>query len=153
MSYAPLPCPCPAMRALLVGLAVLGAGCASAPPAHDGLETRHDLVRAFHAHGWTVRPVQSSRPLGVVGHGTMYRVQGKTVVVYDYAPPDEAATFAEEDAGRLLRLHAGLGVEVYRRSSLVVLTVGRKRTAFDLRLADLLSGDLSGPSVASRGWR
>ena len=139
------------MRALLVGLAVLGAGCAAAPPAHDGapVETRHDLVRAFHAHGWTVRPVEASRPFGVVGQGTAYRVQGTTVVVYDYASPEEAATFAKEDAGRLLRLHAGLGVEVYRRSALVVLTVGRTRTAFDLRLADLLTG----PPVASRGWR
>ena len=134
------------MRALLAGLVLLGMGCASAPRSGSPIETRHDLVRAFEAHGWTVRPVRHSRLLDALGRGAVYRVEGKTVVVFDYASPAEAS--ARDDAGRFVRLHAGLGVEVYRRSALVVLTVGRTRTDFDLRLAALLSG----PPAARAGW-
>ena len=89
---------------------------------------------------WTVTPAAFSRPFGVVGEGTAYRVQGRTVVVYDYASAASYARHAQDDAVRLLRLTAGVGTEVYRRTTTVVLTVGRERTAFDLRLARLLAG-------------
>lgn len=102
------------------------------------------MVRAFHEKGWTTRPVQFVRPIGVVGHGTVYRVEGRTLAVFDYASPEEAARSAPRDATYLLHLNAGRGVQVYRRETLVVLTYGRGRSAFDLRLATLLSG----PSLA-----
>lgn len=135
------------MRSLLLGLALLLAGCASLAPAEEPpAESRHDLVRAFSERGWRAVPLQFVRPVGVVGEGTVYRVEGRTVVVYDYASPEEAAAAAPDDAARLLRLEAGKGVEVYRRPTLVVLTYGRMQTAFDRQLAELLAG----PRVAHR---
>ncbi|WP_420455102.1 hypothetical protein [Rubrivirga sp.] len=135
------------MRRLVPVAALLLAGCASLGPTPSetpGVETRGDLVRAFSERGWRAVPVRFVRPVGVVGEGTVYRVEGRTVVVYDYASPEQAAAAAPADVVRLVRLDAGRGVQAYRRPALVVLTYGRLRTAFDLRLADLLAG----PSVA-----
>ncbi|PAP78260.1 hypothetical protein [Rubrivirga marina] len=140
------------MRALaLAALLAAGPGCAGpgapATPETDArppVETDDDLVRAFLVRGWTVLPVGFSTPFGVAGEGTVYRVQNRTVVVYDYASPEEAEAHAHEDADRLLRLGAGQEVTVYRRPSLVVVTFGRARGAFEIRLARLLAG----PSLA-----
>ncbi len=140
------------MRSLALVAALTLAGCAGLGPADaeapgvgaPGVETRSDLVRAFSERGWRAVPVQFVRPIGIVGEGTVYRVEGRTVVVYDYASPEQAAAAAPADEVRLVRLDAGLGVQAYRRPTLVVLTYGRLRTAFDLRLADLLTG----PSMA-----
>ena len=140
------------MRALaLAALLAAGSGCAGpGAPADSGTdarpptETSGDLVRAFLEQGWTVHPVAFSTPFGVAGEGTVYRVQSRTVVVYDYTSPEEAEARAPEDAARLLRLGAGQEVTVYRRPSLVVVTFGRARGAFELRLARLLTG----PSLA-----
>lgn len=143
------------MRVLSATLAAVLAlaGCASLLPADappdPTIESRHDLVRAFHDRGWTTQPVQFVRPLGIVGEGTVYRVQDRTVTVYDYASPEQAAMAAPRDAAYLLQLHAGIGVRVYRRETLVVLTYGRVLTAFDLRLAALLDG----PSLAPEAPR
>ena len=136
------------MRALVFAAAALFAGCASLLPADappdPTVESREDLVRAFHERGWATRPVAFRRPLGIVGQGTVYRVEGRTLTVFDYASPEQAAMAAPRDATRLLRLDAGQGVQVFRRETLVVLTYGRRLGAFDMRLAALLSG----PSLA-----
>lgn len=124
------------------------AGCAALLPADappdPTVESRHDLVRAFHERGWATRPVAFRQPLGIVGQGTVYRVEGRTLTVFDYASPEQAAMAAPRDAIRLLRLEAGQGAQVYRRETLVVLTYGRRLGAFDMRMAALLSG----PSLA-----
>ena len=134
-------------RLSLVLGALIVAGCAplgltraadETPPP----ETRGDLVRAFLDRGWTTTPLALDTPVDVVGQGTVYRVEGRTVVVYDYVSAEEAEEHAMDDARWLLRLTAGQGTRVYRRPSLVVVTYGRARTAFDLRLADLLAGPL-----------
>lgn len=136
--------------------AIIFAGCApahraAAPSPGDGspVETRADLVRAFHERGWTAHPLAFVQPLGIVGGGTIYRVQGETVVVYDYASPEEAAAHAHDDAALLRQRGAGRGVTVYRRPSLVVVTRGRTRTAFHIELERILSG----PSVAQHPRR
>jgi hypothetical protein len=140
------------MRALaLAALLAAGPGCAGpAAPAARGadaappVETRDDLVRAFLEQGWTLRPIAFSTPSGVTGSGTAYHVQGRPVIIYDYASPEEAEAHTHDDAVRLLQLGAGREAVVYRRASLVVVTFGRERGAFEIRLARLLAG----PSLA-----
>ena len=137
-------------RLLASVAALLVAGCAplglsQAPDEAPPAEVRGDLVRAFLDRGWTTTPLAFTAPPGVVGRGTVYRVRGRTVAVYDYGSAREADASASDDARRLLRRTAGQGSTVYRRRSLVVVTYGRTRTAFDLRLADLLAGPALGP--------
>ena len=132
-------------RALLLASVLLAAGCAPlgltrAPGQTPPAETRLDLVRAFLDRGWTTVPLAFTAPAGIVGQGTVYRVEGRTVAVYDYGSTEEADAAALDDARRLLRRTAGQGSTVYRRRSLVVVTYGRARTAFDLRLGRLLAG-------------
>lgn len=147
----PSPAP-PPMRALaLAALLAAGLGCAGpgspagwAAGGSPPVETRDDLVRAFLEQGWTLRPIAFSTPFGVTGSGTAYHVQGRPVIIYDYASPEEAEAHAHDDAVRLLQLGAGQEAVVYRRTSLVVITFGRARGAFEIRLARLLAG----PSLA-----
>ena len=115
-------------------------------------ETRQDLVDAFLREGWTVRPVSLLAPDGLVGRGTAYRVSDRTVLVYDYASPEQAAEATRDDARRLAGRSAGRSARVYLRPSLVVVTYEPfGRTAFDLRLARLLSGPSLAGAVAARG--
>ncbi|WP_412062475.1 hypothetical protein [Rubrivirga sp. IMCC45206] len=130
------------MRRIAALLVVLAAGCAPVLPEDAPAETRHDLVRALLAHGWTTEPLQAVRPQGVIGEGTAYIVEGRTLVVYDYASAAQAARAVDRDAVLLRQRAAGQGVRVFRRPTLVVLKVGRERTAFDLQLERVLAGPL-----------
>ena len=129
---------------VLAGCAPLGLTLPDGRTPPD--ETRGDLVRAFLDHGWTTVPVALTHPAGMIGVGTVYRVEGRVVAVYDYASAEEASEAAMDDARWLLRNTAGQGTRVYRRPSLVVVTYGRTRGTFDLHLERLLAG----PSVRAR---
>ncbi len=133
---------------LALALLTLATGCSHLRPAPTeeaaAVETRQDLVSAFLERGWNVSPVAFRPTEGLVGRGTEYRVSGRTVLIYDYASAEEAASSGLEDARRISWLAAGQSAQVYLREALVVVTYERLgRTAFDVRLARLLSG----PSV------